>query len=109
MAKNKNDEYMLYNTSVKGKGNITSSSKMAVIGIVHEEFEEGSYDGVYGMYGDLKETINTGNVVKDFKDMLNYLQSLGCSRIVYSSTVDDFLMDNNGQYGYDDNNHIVIK
>jgi hypothetical protein len=72
--------------------------KRVIIGIDHEEFKEGSYNGVYYVFSDLeRHTVNTGNAEKDFNETINMLKSKGYS-IMFSSTVDNFMMDNSNLY-----------
>ena len=85
----------LYNTTQKG-----SKEGLSVIGIDYEEFEKDSYDNVYVYVPDgARKDFNSGNVIEDFSEAIHYLQELGYT-IVCSSSVDDFLMDNNGSYNF---------
>jgi len=76
------------------------------ITVEYEEFVPNSYKAVHVKYIDgTKKEYSTGDVVLDFKTALDESKDTG-DMTVYSSTVDSFLMDNDG-YGYDDDNYIV--
>jgi hypothetical protein len=77
---------------------------ITVIGINSEEFVPGSYKSVYLYVGKEKKEFSTGNPVIDFKKALDYGLKFG--KVVYSSSVDNFVMDDPA-YDYDENNLIV--
>jgi hypothetical protein len=97
-------------------------SDIIMLGIEYEEFEPDTYAGVYIYLSQgNKQIINTGNVVKDFYDALSVAKSLpeykedteinlyneSLGNIVYSSTIDNFLMDTNDKYKFDDSFKLV--
>jgi hypothetical protein len=89
-------ESNLYNTTQKG-----SKEGISVIGIDYEEFEKGNYDKVYVYHSNnVRKDFSSGDVIKDFSEAIDYLHELGYT-IICSSSVDDFLMDNDGNYALD--------
>lgn len=96
---------MTYNLYNNIKESNTKTDKHAIIFVIYEEFVKEDYDHVE-IWIDKDVTIfKTGNVVKDFRDAVDYGINLGVD-VIYSSTVDSFLMDND-KWKYDDENYIV--
>lgn len=94
----------LYNITVPGKKSKTRHSNM--IGVEHTEFKKNSYRSVYVcLFDGTRKEFATGDPVKDFSDALTFAMATEYDTI-YSSTVDDFVMDDGG-YKYDDNDMIV--
>ena len=94
----------LYNTTLKG-----NKEGLSVIGIDYEEFEKNSYSNVYVYVTDsARKDFNSGDVIKDFSEAIHYLQELRYT-IVCSSSVDDFLMDNDGNYHLNNDTLELIK
>jgi len=86
-------ESNLYNTTQQG-----NKEGISVIGIDYEEFEKDDYDKVYVYHSnDVRKDFSSGDVIKYFSEAIAYLHELGYT-IICSSSVDDFLMDNDGNY-----------
>jgi hypothetical protein len=95
----------LYNTQ---KGDMKCKDKISMIAVDFTEFKKGTYRAVnVYLYDGKKKTFATGDPVKDFSDGLEYAINVG-GRVVYSSSVDDFVSDDGG-YKYDENNMIIKK
>jgi hypothetical protein len=96
---------MTYNLYNNIKESNKKTDKHAVVFVIYEEFVKEDYDHVE-IWIDKDVTIfKTGDVVKDFHDAVDYGVNLGVN-VIYSSTVDSFLMDND-KWKYDDENYIV--
>jgi hypothetical protein len=77
------------------------------IGVNFTEFVSGTYESVIIRLVDgTKKEFATGDPVKDFKDALDFAHQNNNIITVYSSSVDNFVMDNEN-YEYDDNNMLV--
>jgi hypothetical protein len=97
-------ESNLYNATQKG-----NKEGLSVIGIDYEEFEKDNYNNVYIYLADsTRKDFSSEDVIKDFSEAICYLQELGHT-IVCSSSVDDFLMDNDGAYSFDYKNFKLMK
>jgi hypothetical protein len=79
-----------------------------IVVVDFEEFKPETYKGVYVLdVYDMRHNWTTGDIIKDFEYAVNYAVNTG-NDTVYSSSVDDFLMDSEG-YEYDANNLIIRK
>jgi len=77
--------------------------------IHYEEFVKGSYFDVEAWKAEEeKKKFSTGDVVKDFSDAMEYLHDNGLPTVA-SSTVDNFLMDNNGDFDFDQESFLIYK
>ena len=83
------------------------SDKFNFIGVNHTEFEIGSYQSVFIWLVDgTKKEFATGDPVADFKNAFNFAHEHNDIVTVYSSSVDNFVMDED-DYEYDDDSMIV--
>ena len=78
-----------------------------MIGVVQIEEIEPGYKSVYvDLFNGVHQEFSTGDIVIDFAAGLKFAQETG-KKTYYSSNVDNFLMDNDNNYRYDENNMIV--
>lgn len=82
---------------------------MNFIFMKYEEYKKDDYDGVktHDYKGNIK-IFYTGDVVKDFIIARDYLYANGHT-IVLSSTVDNFIADNDPKYGFDIEKFEIIR
>lgn len=79
------------------------------ISIDYEEFERGDYSGVEAFRGDEPvKVFYTDDVEKDWDSAISYLKENGYD-IGCSSTIDNFLMDNDGDYEFDEKSFRILK
>lgn len=71
---------------------------VGVIAIEYTEFVPNSYRGVTATCGKDRncKSFCTGDVTVDYILAFNYLVEMGCSEIMHSSSVDNFLIDDKG-------------
>ena len=74
---------------------------LGILGIDYPEFKkDGSYEHFRAVWGadNEEKTFGTGNVELDYVNAFNHLVKMGCSTIIHSSSIDNFLMDNKEFY-----------
>ena len=97
--------YNLYNTSKEGTSD--DDDRFNFISIDAEEFVRGDYKGINTTDGltNKKEKFYSGDVEKDFTDAMKSLTN--GLRTIFSSSIFNFLIDNDGDYIFDDENFTI--
>ena len=100
-------EYNLYNPI---RNQEKFSDKFNMIFIEYEEYVRGDYKHITAHSGidDSKKIYSSGDVIKDFADARDYLDQNGLATIL-SSGIDNFIMDNKGDYTFDPDTFILAK
>jgi hypothetical protein len=97
----------LLNNQKQGKKEVNGFNFIIILA---EEFVKGDYHGVNAIPYDKSENklFFTGDIVEDWNNAVSYLEKNEVE-IVCSSTLDNFLMDNDGDYSFDNNKFKIVR